>query len=91
MLIVVKKFSFDHPVCIIVCNANEKISVVRPIFKSKKPHNIRSLLVSTYVVCERLSVKQVLAGVVEILVQKSQFTLNWGLVPVYNTPLKIEI
>ena len=36
------------------------------------------LLVST---CERLSVKQVLAAVVEILVQKSQFTLNWDLVP----------
>ena len=33
-------------------------------------------LVSTYVVCTRVSVKQVLATVVEILVQKSQFTLN---------------
>ena len=32
------------------------------------------VLVSTYVVCERLSVKQV----VEILVHKSQFTLNSG-------------
>ena len=31
-------------------------------------------LVSTYVVCERLSVKQVLAAVVEILVKKTQFT-----------------
>ena len=38
-------------------------------------------LVSTYVVCERLSVKHKLAGVVENLVQKSQFTLFSDLVP----------
>ena len=43
------------------------------------------LLVSTYVVCERLSVMHQLAGVVENLVQKSQFTLFWDLVP-QNTP-----
>ena len=50
------------------------------------------LLVSTYVVCERLSVKHKLAGVVENLVQKSQFTLFWDLVPrVYPPPPKIEI
>ena len=49
-------------------------------------------LVSTYVVCERLSVKQVLAAVVEILVQKFQFTLNWELVPsLLPLPPKIEI
>ena len=34
------------------------------------------LIVSTYVVCETQSVKQVLAAVVEILVKKSQFILN---------------
>ena len=38
-------------------------------------------LVSTYVVCERLSVMQRQAGVVENLVQRSQFTLFWDLVP----------
>ena len=32
-------------------------------------------------IVSRLSVKQVLAGVVEILVQKFQITLNWDLVP----------
>ena len=51
-------------------------------------------LVSTYIVYGRLSVKQVLAAVVEILVQKSQFTLFWDLVqstsPTPTHP-KIEI
>ena len=37
--------------------------------------DIGELLVSTYVVCERLSVMQRQAGLVENLVQKSQFTL----------------
>ena len=45
----------------------------------------RLSLVSTYVVCEGLSVKQVLAPVVEFLVQKS---LNWDLVQ--NTPPPIK-
>ena len=50
------------------------------------------LLVSTYVVCERLSVMHKLAGVVENLVQKSQFTLFWDLVPrIPPPPPKIEI
>ena len=51
-----------------------------------------AFLVSTYVVCERLSVMHYLAGVVENLVQKSQFTLFWDLVPrIPPLPLKIEI
>ena len=43
--------------------------------------SLRFFLVSTYVVCERLSVRHKLAGVVENLVQKSQLTLFWDLVP----------
>ena len=46
------------------------------------------LLVST---CERLSEKQVLAAVVEILVQKSQFTLNWDLVPILLPCLTVKL
>ena len=48
-----------------------------------------TILVSAYVVCERLSVKQVLAAVVEILVQNSQFTLFWDLVQ-FTPPLKLK-
>ena len=38
-------------------------------------------LVSTYVVCERLSVMQRQARLLEIFDQITQFTLNWNLVP----------
>ena len=52
-----------------------KFIELRPHCTQPPPNHIRSnLLVSTYVVCERLSVMHEPAGVVEILVQILQFT-----------------
>ena len=56
---------------IYLCSWHELID---PVYTPNKPVLRLLLLVSTYVVCERLSVMHEPAGVVEILVQILQFT-----------------
>ena len=59
----------------------------------RSPFSNPLFLVSTYVVCERLSVMHEPAGVVEILVQnpESTGTLRTVEYPLPPPPLKIEI
>ena len=71
---------FDPTICVFV-NPLLNHSAIEEVLQSTKYR-----IVSIYVVCETQSVKQVLAAVVEILVQKSQFTLNWDLVPSLPPP-----
>ena len=52
-----------------------------PVSHCRSSNDGLSCLVSTYIVCERLSVMQRQAGVVGNLVKKSQFTLFLDLVP----------